>query len=250
MIKLERPIVFFDLETTGLDVQNDRIVEIAMIKINPDGTRVVKDTLVNPTISIPAGASEVHGIYDDDVKDKPTFKQLSKSIHEFILGCDLGGYNCNIYDIPLIYNEFLRVGIEYDYSSVNFVDVGNIFKINEPRSLSAAMKFYCKKEMEDAHSAIADTEATVSVFIAQIKKYKDMPKSIDELSLFSNYDKKILDISGKFTTDSDGEIILNFGKHKGELAKNCLSFLEWMVYKANFSPDTTKIALQILNDND
>jgi len=248
MLRIEKPIVFFDLETTGVDVENDRIVEIAILKVFPDGSKENKTKLINPTIPIPAGASEVHGITDEEVKDKSTFKQVAKSIFEYIEGCDLCGFNSNKFDVPLLFNEFVRAGIYLDYSSINLIDVGNIFKINEQRTLSAGYKFYCGKDLDDAHSAEVDINATYEIFVAQLEKYSELPQNLKDLAIYSNYGNEILDLSGKFTKDDEGNIILTFGKHRGKKASDHLDFLQWML-KASFPPDTCKICNQILTNN-
>ena len=165
-LNLKKPIVFFDLETTGVEVAKDRIVEIGIVKLFPDGTRESKVRLINPTIPIPEEAAEVHGITDDKVKGEPTFKQLAKNLHAYLKGCDLGGYNSNRFDVPLLVEEFLRCGIEFPEPTTNMIDVFKIFTINEQRTLEAAVKFYCDKDLEDAHSAEADINATIDVFEA------------------------------------------------------------------------------------
>lgn len=248
ILKLERPICFFDLETTGVDVEKDRIVEISICKVYTDWSREVKTRRVNPLIQIPKEATDVHGISNEDVKDEPTFAQIAKGIYSFIDGCDVGGFNCNRFDIPLLNNEFTAVGIRWAYQDIHFIDAGNIFKIQEPRTLSAAVKFYLGKEMESAHSAEADITATVDVFIGQLAKYPDMPKSIPELAKFSNFDKEVLDLSGWFSYDKDGDIIFLKGKHIGKKAKENLDYVQWMAYKINpnFPPDVCKICNQIL----
>lgn len=246
-LTLERPVCFFDLEATGLDTANDRIVEICIVKLFPDGSQEIKTRRINPLIPIPEKVTKIHGISDEDVKDCEPFHKISKGLFEFIKDCDLGGFNSNFYDIPLLYNEFLRSGIEYDYSNVRFIDVGNIFRIQEPRTLTAAFKFYCEKDLEDAHSAEADVLATIDVFKSQLEKYDSIPLDIDKLHLFCNYDKPVLDVSGKFTTDENGEIVFNFGQKKGELASDNISYCEWMYWKANFSLDTRRILERILN---
>lgn len=241
-MKLERPICFFDLETTGTDVQKDRIVEISICKLLPDRERITKTKRINPGIPIPAGASEVHKIYDVDVKDEALFISYAKNIHQFISGCDIGGFNSNRFDAPLLYNEFLRAGIEWDYSDVNFIDVGNIFKIREQRTLVAAAKFYLDLDITQlAHSAEVDTIATVDVFEAMYRKYEDLPTEVSELALYSNFDKKILDLSGWFSEGVlPGEIIFNRGKYIGEPIKAHRDYLQWMLGR-DFPTDTLKI---------
>lgn len=248
-LNLERPICFFDLEATGLDREIDRIVEISICKLFPDLSREYLTSRINPLVPIPKEASEIHGIFDDDVKDCPTFEDLGQSIYEFILGCDIAGFNSNNFDIPMLYFHLLRIGIKWDYKSIRKIDVGNIFKINEPRTLSAAAKFYLGTDLDDAHSAEADVNATVDVFMAQLEKYDNIPMDLGELELFTNYGKPILDVSGKFTTDEDGDIVINFGQYKGRKAKNHLDYIQWMLYKANFNSDTNDICSQLLDVN-
>lgn len=232
-------------------MQNDRIVEICIIKRHADGSKETKTRRLNPTIPIPDGASEVHGIYDKDVKNEPTFKQVAKGIHDFIQGCDIAGFNSNAFDAPMLYAEFTRSGIDWDYKQHRFIDVGNIFKRLYPRTLEAAVEMFLGRKHDGAHGAEPDTIATMEVFdffVNDTSYSEELPKDIEELELYCNYDKPILDISGKFTTDKDGTIIFNFGKYKGEPAYEHIDFLEWMVYKANFPKDTNDIAIKIINN--
>ena len=247
-LKFENPICFFDIESTGTDRENDRIVELAICKLFPNGDREVKVRRFNPERPIPIKASEVHGITDEAVANEPTFKQCAKAVAAYIQGCDLGGYNSNAFDIPMLQAEFFRAGIHIDLSKTRFIDAGNIFKIQEPRTLTAAYKFYCGQELEDAHSAEADILATVDVFAAQLDRYKEVPDNMDELHLYCNYGKPFVDISGKFTTDDEGRICFNFGKHKGEPAIDHPGFVEWMLTKADFPYDTRKVCESILQD--
>jgi DNA polymerase-3 subunit epsilon len=247
-LKLTRPLAFFDLEATGLNTQNDRIVEIAICKIFPDYTREVISHLVNPQMPIPAEASAIHGIFDHDVADAPTFQQLAPEIWNFIDGCDIGGFNSNSYDVPMLFNEFIRAGKYWDYQKFAMVDAGNIFKRKEQRTLSAAYKFYCGTELENAHSAEADILATVDVFVSQFERYPDLPSDIDGLQHFCNYDRKILDLSGKFTLDNDGDIVFNFGSKKGTKAKQDLGYVSWM-YGKDFAPDTMRVCEELLGIN-
>lgn len=247
-MKLQRSLLFIDLETTGVDPQESRIVELACVKLFPDGTREKKRYLINPLVPIPKSASDIHGITNEMVKDAPAFKQISVSFHQYITDCDLAGFRCNHFDFPLLYSEFLRSGIEWDYNKHALVDVGNIYTIQEPRTLSAAVKFYCGKELEGAHGALADIEATVDVFEAQVEKYTDLPKDINELAIFSNYGRKILDMAGLFTYAEDGvTIIFAKGKHKDKVATLDNDYLSWVVYKSNFPPDTRKLAKQLMD---
>jgi len=237
-----RPRIFFDLETTGTDKANDRIVEIALIRMDEKGFegRYEFQSYINPTIPIPPGATEVHGITDEMVKDKPTFAQLAKKLHYLFSGCDIYGYNSNSFDIPLFVTELNRCGFTLDLESVLFIDACVIFKRKEERTLTAAMKFYCGKDHEGAHGAMADVLATIDVLNAQEKHYNDMPNTLTELALYCNYDKERCDISGCFVIDADGDHILAFGKHKGLKAKNCKPYLNWMNGQ-DFMPDTKAI---------
>jgi len=246
MINLVRPLVFFDLETTGVDKGNDRIVEIAMLKLYPDGSEATFTIRVNPGIPIPAEATAVHGITDDDVANSPHFYEICESVHQFLLDSDVAGFNSNNFDIPFLYNELLRAGIVWDVSDTLFVDVGNLYKIHEPRTLSEACKFYLGKELTDAHTADADTKATLRVFEAMLEKYDNLPTSLQELAVHSNFDKKRLGISGHFAYNDNNEIVFNFGKHKGRTAESQPSYLLWMM-NAQFPPDTVQIACSLLD---
>jgi DNA polymerase-3 subunit epsilon len=249
-LQLTRPIAFIDLETTGIDRENDRIVEIAVCKLDISGQIKTVSRRINPTIPIPAGASEIHGIKDEDVANEPTFKQVAKGLLEILEGCDIGGFNSNIFDVPMLFNEFQRAGFFWDYSKFSMIDVGNLFKIEEPRTLSAAVKFYCGRNLEDAHSAKADIEATVDVFISQMAKYESnegFPNTIENLALYTNYGNKMADLSGKFVYNSDGVLILNFGKHKGNPASKHIDFLSWMISK-DFPADSCAMAEKVIQD--
>ena len=188
-LNLKRPIVFFDLETTGVDTSKDRIVEISMIKIMPDGEEITRTRKLNPTIPIPPEATAVHGITDDDVKDEPTFQQVAKSLAQFIQGCDFGGFNSNRFDLPVLVEEFLRAGVDVDLKRRKFIDVQNIFHKKEQRTLVAAYKFYCDRDLNDAHSAEADTRATYEVLKAQIERYDDLENDVDFLAEYSQRGK-------------------------------------------------------------
>jgi DNA polymerase-3 subunit epsilon len=245
-LQLEKPIVFLDIESTGTDREADRIIELSLLKQNPDGSRQVNTFRCNPGMAIPAGSTAVHGISDEDVKGLPIFSYFAQLVMDFIEGCDLAGFNSNNFDIPMLYNELMRCGKVLEYKKRRLIDVGNIFKIKEACTLTAAVKFYLSEEHEGAHGAEADVLATANVLFAQIDKYEDLPQTIDELALFSNFGNKMLDLSGKFSTNKDGVVVLNFGKYKGEPAKDHIDFLQWMVYRANFSQDTRDVALEIM----
>jgi DNA polymerase-3 subunit epsilon len=252
-IQFTRPIALIDLETTGTDRENDRIVEIAVCKMDPDSGQIkTVCRKVNPTIPIPESASAVHGIKDEDVANEPTFKQIAKGLLDLIDGCDIAGFNSNSFDVPLLFNEFSRAGHFWDHTKFLMFDAGNLFKIEEPRTLSAAVKFYLNRDHSDAHSAQADIEATLDVFLAMLEKYGDkegFPKTADELALYTNYGNRVADLSGKFVYNADGEILLNFGKYRGDRAKDHIDFLEWMAFKASFPGDTYAIATQLIDEH-
>ena len=201
-LKLTRPLCFFDLETTGVNVTKDRIIEIAVLKLHPDGTKEDKVWRVNPECPIPAQVSAVHGIYDADVADEPNFKALSKTIYNFIKNSDLAGYNSDRFDIPLLAEEMLRAEIDFDISDFKSVDVQTIFHKMEQRTLSAALKFYCNEELVDAHSAVADTQATFDVLMAQLERYDQLDGDIDSLNVFTNR-KKSADFAGFIIFNKD-----------------------------------------------
>lgn len=237
--------VFFDLETTGLDVSKDRIVQIAVVRINLSNEREEKKVLVNPTIPIPKEASDVHGITDEMVKDKPTFKQVAKSFYEYIEGYDLYGYNIIGYDLPLLVEELLRAGVEYNFDNVRIVDVMSIYKKLHPRTLSACYNYYTGKILEGSHDALNDTRATVDAFMGMIEQEAELiDKSIEDLEEMSGVDNSRVDFAGKFVKNDAGVICFNFGKSKGQPVANDLGFLDWMLSK-DFTQDTKNWALKI-----
>ena len=246
-LKLKRPLLFFDIESTGLDISNDRIVEISMVKVMPDGTRQVKTRRVNPTIPIPAAAQAVHGISDDDVKDCPTFAQLAKSMYQWMEGCDIAGYNSISFDVPLLAEEFMRAGIEPDFHDRDMVDVQVIFYKKEPRTLSGAYKFYCDKNLEDAHTAEADTMATLEVLESQLDRYPDLENDVDFLSKFTKR-SNMLDYAGRIVLDENNVPIFNFGKHKGKPVNEVLavepSYYSW-IQNGDFTQDTKNVLTKI-----
>ena len=220
-LDLKKPIVFFDLETTGIDVVNDRIIEISLLKIIPNGGEEKKTYRVNPTIPIKPQATEVHGISDDDVKDEPTFNELAKSVTNFIEGCDLAGFNSNKFDIPMLAEEFIRADIDFDLKKNRFIDVQVIFHKMEQRTLSAAYKFYCQKELINAHSAEADTIATYEILKAQIDRYENLTNDMEELSKFSSHNRNV-DFAGRIVLNDKDEEVFNFGKYKGKTVESVL----------------------------
>lgn len=247
-LNLLNPIVFFDLETTGVNIAKDRIVEISVLKVLPNGKEEQRTIRVNPEMHIPEEASKVHGIYDEDVKDCPTFKLIAKELARYIEGCDLGGYNSNRFDIPLLAEEFLRVGVDFDMSKRKFVDVQTIFHKMEQRTLSAAYRFYCNKNLEDAHTAAADTMATYEVLKAQLDRYGDkLENNIDFLSKFTTQNN-LADFAGFISYSDKGEEVFNFGKNKGvsvaKVLKEQQGYYDWIM-KSDFPLYTKKVLTKI-----
>lgn len=246
-LKLHKPLCIFDLETTGLNISKDKIVEICILKVNPDASRESKTWLVNPEMPIPPHVSEVHGIYDKDVKDAPTFKEIAPKIMEMIAGSDLGGFNSNRFDVPVLAEEMLRAGVDFDLNKIKLVDAQTIFHKKEPRNLSAAYQFYCDKTLENAHSAEADVLATFEVLDAQVGKYEDVPKDINGLSNFSSHSKSA-DLAGMIGFNENQEEIFTFGKYKGQKVMEVLEkdkgYFGWIM-NADFPLYTKKVLTQI-----
>lgn len=213
-LKLKKPIVFFDLETTGVHIATDRIVEIAILKVFPNGNKESKTWLVNPTIPIPSETTKIHGISNEKVTNEPTFKELAAEILELIHNCDLAGYNSNRFDIPILAEEFLRADIDFNMKNRKAIDVQNIFHKLEQRTLVAAYQFYCNKELKDAHSAEADTTATYEVLLAQLDKYEELENNVSFLAEFSDRDGGAADLAGFIRFNEKGEEILSFGKYR------------------------------------
>ncbi|MGY5352947.1 exonuclease domain-containing protein [Wenyingzhuangia sp. IMCC45533] len=247
-LKLNRPIAFFDLETTGINIAKDRIVEISILKVFPNGNKESKTWLVNPEMEIPKESSEIHGITSDKVASEPTFKTLAPKVYEMIKGCDLAGFNSNRFDVPLLAEEMLRVGVEeFDLSNVKFVDVQTIFHKKEQRTLSAGYQFYCGKDLEGAHSAEADTMATYEILLAQIEKYKDIGTDVASLSEFSSHQKRA-DFAGFIQFNDKDEEIFTFGKYKNRTVLEVLAenpgYYNWMT-NADFPLYTKKVLTNI-----
>ena len=247
-LNLTKPIVFFDLETTGIDVSRDRIVEVCLIRLEPNGNRQSLTMRLNPERHIPEESSAVHGIYDEDVKDCPTFKEKAEELGRIFEGCDLAGFNSNKFDIPLLAEEFIRAGVNIDLSLTRRVDVQNIYHKLERRTLIAAYKFYCGKDLENAHSALADTEATLEVLEAQLDHYPDdLKNDIDFLAEYSRRDN-VVDFAGRFVYDDNGDEVINFGKHKGRLVKDILriepSYYNWMM-QSDFTMNTKQVLTRL-----
>ncbi|NQX91813.1 MAG: 3'-5' exonuclease [Flavobacteriales bacterium] len=256
-LNLKRPLVFLDLETTGVDVASDRIVEMALVKVMPDGSVQTKPDakngegrfLINPETKIPLESSLIHGIYDEDVKDAPTFKDVAPKLFKYLYDCDLGGFNSNRFDVPLLAEEFLRAGIDFSVEDRNLVDVQVIFHMMEQRTLSAGYKFYCNKTLEGAHEALPDTMATYEIFLAQLERYKETTFTdkqgkestpiVNDMEAIAEFCKRTnnADLMGRLVYDEDGDVAINFGKYKGKKVKdkiqNDLGYYGCMM-KSNF----------------
>ena len=247
-IQLEKPLCVFDLETTGLNISKDRIVQIAILKIHPSGKKEELNLLINPEINISESNSAIHGITNEMVKDSPTFKEAGNEIIEFIGDSDLAGYNSNKFDVPVLAEEFLRVDIDFDLATKDCVDIQNIFHKMEQRTLVAAYRFYCSKELTNAHDAMADTVATWEVFEKQLEQYDNLKPKVDFLAEFSrNSVHKNIDFAGRLAINENNEAIYNFGKHKGKTIKEISisepGYYGWML-EADFPRYTKKILLQ------
>jgi DNA polymerase III subunit epsilon len=258
-LNLKIPLCFFDLETTGINITQDRIIEISVIKVMPNGEVIKKSNVVNPTIPIAPESTAIHGISNEDVKDKPTFKEVAKEYARFFEGTDLAGFNILKFDVPVLVEEFLRADVEFDYSRKKLIDAQKIFHMMEKRTLSAAFKFYCDKEITDAHSAEADTQATLEVLYAQITRYENqevtdgLGKKVgviqnDMETLHKLTASNLVDLAGRMVRNEKDEVIFNFGKHKGKVATQVLkdepSFYDWMM-KGDFPLDTKRRLTEI-----
>ena len=246
-LNLNKPICFFDLETTGINITKDRIVEISILKVNPDGTEKKKTWLVNPEMPIPDVVVAVHGITNEKVANEPTFKELANEINSWIKDADLGGFNSNRFDIPLLAEEMLRAGVDFDMKNRQSVDVQTIFHKMEQRTLTAAFKFYCDKNLDDAHSAEADTMATYEVLKAQLDRYEDLENDTSFLADFSSR-KKLADFAGFIAYDKEGNECFSFGKHKGKKVTEILEkepgYFGWLL-SADFPLYTKKVLTAI-----
>ena len=250
-LKLSRPIIFFDLETTGTNIQTDRIVEISLVKLMPNGSLHSKTRRINPEMPIPAEASAIHHITDEDVAGEPTFRQIAASLASQLSGCDIAGFNSNRFDIPLLDQEFHRAGMDFDFSKAKFIDVQTIYHKKEPRTLIAAYRYYCGKDLTEAHSALADTTATMEVLLAQLEKYDDLPCEVGPLSEYACNNRNV-DLMGRLVFDDQGREIINFGKYKGKLAEEVLSrdpgYYSWIMggdFAQNTKNAFTRIRLRI-----
>ena len=246
-LKLKRPVVFLDLETTGINIATDRIVEISLLKISPNGKEQWMTHRVNPEMPIPPKVTAIHGISDSDVADAPTFREIAKNLAAFLEGCDLAGYNAIKFDIPVLAEEFLRTNTDFNFRKRKYVDVQVIFYKKEQRTLAAALQFYCKKELENAHSAKADTAATYEVLKAQLDRYNDLENDIEKLAEFSAFNNNA-DFAGRIIIDENGVEIFNFGKHKGRpvevVFKEEPAYYSWMM-NGDFPLYTKKVLTEI-----
>lgn len=246
-LQLERPLVFFDLETTGTNIIRDRIVEISCVKLLPDGSYTEKTRRINPGIHIPEEATKVHGITDKDVEDCPSFRQVSRSLYDYFENCDIAGFNSNKFDVPLLVEEFSRAGIKFDIAGRRFIDVQNIFHKMEQRTLVAAYKFYCGEDLTQAHSANADTMATMKVLLAQVEKYDELGNDVKSLSDFSTGNRN-LDLAARIVLNDKDVPVFNFGKHKGRPVEEVLrlepSFYSW-VMQGEFPKNTKDVLTQL-----
>lgn len=247
-LNLTNPLVFFDLETTGVNISTDRIVELCYIKVYPNGNEESKSMRINPEMHIPETSSAVHGIYDEDVADCPTFKEIARNLAHTIEGCDLAGFNSNRFDIPLLVEEFLRAGVDIDLTRRKFIDVQNIFHKMERRTLSAAYQFYCGKELEDAHTAMADTQATYEVLKAQLDRYAgELQNDVKFLADFSRMSNNV-DFAGRMVYDENNVEVFNFGKYKGKPVAEVLridpGYYSWII-QGDFARNTKQILTQI-----
>ena len=258
-LNIRIPLCFFDLETTGTNISQDRIVEIAVIKLMPNGEILEKSNLVNPTIPIPQEISLIHGISNEDVKGQPTFKELAKDYAKFFEGADLSGFNILKFDVPVLVEEFLRAGVDFDYSRKRIIDSQRIYHLMEKRNLGAALKFYCGKALEDSHTAAADTRASMEVLLAQVERYLDQPvtdglghtigyvkNDLDELNKLTS--SNMVDLAGRMVLNKKSEAVFNFGKHKNKnvltVLKDEPAYYDWMM-NGDFSLDTKRRLTEI-----
>lgn len=248
MLALKKPLAFIDLEATGINLSTDRIVEIAIVKISPDNSRQVKRKLINPEIPIPPNITDIHGLTNEMLKDAPVFKQVANEVKQFLDNCDLGGYNSNRYDIPLLMEEFLRAGIDFDMKDRRLLDVQKIYHMMEQRTLSAAYKFYCDKTLVGAHGAEADAVATCEVLEAQLLKYEHLGNTIDSILKFTG-EEAIVDFARRFVMENGIEVF-NFGKYKGRAVADVLrsepQYYDWMM-KGDFTLHTKQKLTEIFN---
>jgi DNA polymerase III subunit epsilon len=246
-LNLNRPLAFFDLETTGLNIASDRIIELSVLKVNPDGSQEVVNTRINPEMPVSPKATAIHGIKDSDLVSSPKFGEIAQSLSLFLEDCDLAGYNAIKFDIPVLVEEFLRVGFDFNIGNRKFIDIQVIFHRKEQRTLSAAYQFYCKKELDNAHSALADATATFEILKAQLDRYDDLVNDVDSLSELSAYNN-IVDFAGRIIFDENGVEVFNFGKHKGKTVEKVFTddpgYFSWMM-NGDFPLYTKKVLTEL-----
>lgn len=252
-LSLQRPLAFFDLETTGIKIGRDRIVQIGIVRLLVDGTRTSYQTLVNPGIPIPAEATAVHGITDADVADAPALEDVAREVLDALVGCDLAGFNCLRFDIPFLAEELHRVGRDWDSSTLRVVDVQRIYHKMEPRNLGAALKYYCGREHEGAHDALADVQATADVLLAQLERYPDaLQGDVAFLGELSGDRQRSPDAAGKLKFDDKGNVCLSFGKYQGwtleNIGRNDPGYLQWLMTKAELPGSTLSVMRNALSD--
>ena len=249
-LKLTRPLVFFDLETTGLNIGSDRIVELSCHKLYPDGSSESRTWRINPEMHIPEATTAVHGISDEDVRDCPVFAQIAADVVRLIEGCDLAGYNSNNFDIPLLAEELLRANQDFDLKKHRFIDAFVILQKKEPRNLTAAYRFYCGQDLQNAHTASADTEATCEVLLAQLERYQDLPDSVDKLAEYTTFHHNA-DLAGRIGYDSSGQEVFNFGKYKGQRLRDVLQrdtgYYGWLM-QSDFPQYTKNVITRVFID--
>ncbi len=251
-LSLQRPLAFFDLETTGVRIGTDRIIQIGIVKMMPNGTRTPYQTLVKPGIPIPPEATAVHGITDADVALAPRLEEVAEEVLALLDDCDLSGFNCLRFDIPFLAEELHRVGVEWDHTSKRVVDVQRIYHRMEPRNLSAALKYYCDKDHDGAHDALADVEATADVLLAQLERYPELPKDVAALGTFSGDHERSPDAAGKLRFNEDGQVCLGFGKYKGwplaQIGNNDPGYMQWLMTKAELPASTISVMRNVLGE--
>ena len=252
LLQLTRPLAFFDLETTGIRIGRDRIVQIGIVRLMPDGSRESYQTLVNPEMPIPAEATAVHGITDLDVAMAPRLQDIAEEVLEHLAGCDLGGFNVIRFDVPFLSEELHRVGTAWDTSTARIVDAQRIYHKMEPRNLSAALKFYVGRDHEGAHDALADVEATADVLLAQLERYSELPQTVAELGEISGDRQRSPDAAGKLKFDDKGHVCLGFGKYSGwtleNIGRNDPGYLQWLMIKAELPASTLAIMKNVLSN--
>ena len=246
-LNLRKPLIFFDLETTGLNIMTDRIIEIAYLKVYPNGNEESKCMRINPEMPIPEQSTAIHHITNEDVQDCPTFKHVAQTIANDFRGCDIAGYNSNSFDVPFLAEEFLRAGADFDFANSRFIDVQVVFHKMEQRTLEAAYRFYCNAELTDVHSADADTRATYEVLMAQLDRYPELQNDVEFLSKFTKYNRNV-DYAGRIVLDEKGVEIFNFGKHRGKSVEEVFrvepTYYSWMM-NGDFPLYTKKVLTAI-----